>query len=52
MVADAADRDPGGDTGPAFCDAAGAVAAVDAVLLAAFKDGMLGDDIAEIEDAD
>src|SRR5918994_3680026 len=52
MVADATDRDPGGDTGPVFRDAAGAVAAVDAILLAAFKEGMLGDNIAEIEDAD
>jgi hypothetical protein len=52
MVADTADRDSGGNTSPALCDAAGTVAAVDAVLLAAFDDGMLGDDIAEIENAD
>ena len=32
--------------------AAGAVAAIDAVLLSTFKDGMLGDDVAEIEDTD
>src|SRR5262249_37081082 len=32
--------------------AAGAVAAIDAVLLATFQNGMLGDDIAEIENTD
>src|SRR5438105_8707833 len=52
MVADAANDDPARHARLAFCAAAGAVTAIDAVLLATFKDRMLGDDVAQIEDAD
>ena len=52
MVADAANDDPAWCVDLAFRAAAGAVAAIDAVLLSALKNGMLGDDGAEIEDAD
>ena len=52
MIADAANDDPAGHVHLAFRAAARAVSAIDAVLLAAFENGMLGDDGAEIEDAD
>src|SRR6202021_1428866 len=52
MTADAADSDPGGRVHLARLSAAGAVAAIDTVLLSTFEDGMLSDDVAEIEDTD
>src|SRR6202021_787179 len=52
MIADAADSDPGGRVHLARRAAAGAVAAIDTVLLSTFEDGMLSDDVAEIEDTD
>ena len=52
MVADAANGDPARRVGLALRAAAGSVAAIDAVLLSTFENGMLGDDIAEIEDTD
>jgi hypothetical protein len=52
MITDAPNDDAAGCMGFAFCAAAGAVTAIDAVLLSAFENGMLGDDGAEIEDAD
>ena len=52
MIADAADGDPSRRVHLALRAAAGSVAAIDAVLLSTFKDGMLGDDVAEIEDTD
>jgi hypothetical protein len=50
MVTDAADGDPRVHLAPGA--AVGAVAAIDTILLSTFKNGMLGDDVAEIEDAD
>ena len=52
MVADAADGNPGRRVHLALRAAAGSVTAIDAVLLSTFKDGMLGDDGAEIENTD
>ena len=52
MVADAANGDPSRHVHLALRAAAGAVAAIDAVLLSTFENGMLGDDVAEIEDTD
>jgi hypothetical protein len=52
MVADATDGDAGRRVQLALSAAAGAVAAIDAVLLSAFENGMLGDDVAEIKDTD
>ncbi len=52
MITDAANDDPARCVGLAFRAAAGAVTTIDAVLLSAFENGMLGDDGAEIEDAD
>jgi hypothetical protein len=53
MIADAPDGDLVHDTGPVpRAVAAGAVAAIDAILFAALEDGMLGNDVAEVEDAD
>jgi len=52
MVADAANDDPARHARLAFCAAAGAVTAIDAVLLTTFENRMLGDDVAQIEDAD
>ena len=52
MVADAANGDPARQVRLAFRAAAGAVAAIDAVLPSTFENGMLGDDVAEIKDAD
>ena len=52
MIADAANDDPVRHVHLAFRAAAGAVSAIDAVLLSAFENRMLGDDGAEIEDAD
>jgi hypothetical protein len=52
MVADAANDDPARHVRPTFRAAAGAVTAIDAILLSTFENGMLGDDIAVIEDAD
>src|SRR5216684_6690864 len=52
MVADTADGDPGRRVQLVLGAAAGAVAAIDAVLLSTFEDGMFGDDVAEIEDTD
>lgn len=49
MVADAANDDPTRHARLAFCAAAGAVTAIDAVLLATFENRMLGDDVAQIE---
>ena len=43
---------PPATCGPLLRGAAGAVAAIDAILLAAFEDRMFGDDGAEIEDTD
>ena len=52
MVADATDGDAGRRVQLALSAAAGAVAAIDAVLLSAFENGMLGDDVADIKDTD
>ena len=52
MIADAADGNPGHHVNLVLGGAAGAVAVIDAVLLSTFEDGMLGDDVAEIEDTD
>src|SRR5580704_18024111 len=52
MVTDAANDDPARCISLAFRAAAGAVTAIDTVLLSAFENGMLGDDGAEVEDAD
>jgi hypothetical protein len=52
MVADATDDDPGRCVPLALAAAAGTVTGIDAVLLSAFENGMLGDDGAEIEDTD
>jgi hypothetical protein len=52
MVADATDGDAGRRVQLMLGAAAGAVAAIDAVLLSAFENGMLGDDVAEIKDTD
>ncbi len=52
MVADAADDDPGRRVHLTLGAATGAVAAIDAVLLAPFKNRMLGDYGAAIEDTD
>jgi len=52
MVADAANDDSARRVRLAFRTAAGAVTAIDAVLLATFENRMLGNDIAEIEDPD
>ena len=52
MITDAANDDPARCVGLAFRAAAGAVTTIDAVLLSAFENGMLGDDGAEIENAD
>jgi hypothetical protein len=52
MVADAADDDPAHPVFLAFRTAAGAVTAIDPVLLSAFENGMLGNDGAAVEDAD
>lgn len=52
MVADAADGNPGQRVHLTLRAAAGSVAAINAVLLSTFEDGMLGDDGAEIEDTD
>ena len=52
MIARASDGNTRGDPGPsAGAAAAGAMAAIDAVLLATFEHRMLGDNAAEIEDA-
>src|SRR6266576_1904678 len=52
MVTNAADGDPGRCARLALRAATGAVTAIDAVLLATLKDGMLGDDVTEIKDTD
>ena len=53
MIAEPADSDVYRDTGPPpGTVAAGTVAAIDTVLLAAFDDRVLGDDAAKLEDAD
>jgi len=52
MIADAADGDPSRHVHRALRTAAGAVAAIDAVLLSTFENGVFGDNVAEIEDAD
>jgi len=52
MVADAADGNSGRRVHLALRAAAGSVAAINAVLLSTFEDGVLGDDGAEIEDTD
>src|SRR5260221_14342586 len=53
MIADTPDGDLGRDAGPVpRAAAAGAMAAIDTILLAALEDGMLGNDIAEVEDTD
>jgi hypothetical protein len=52
MVTDTANDDPARCGDLAFSAAAGAVPAIDAVLLSPLKDGVLGDDGAQIEDAD
>ena len=53
MFADAADGDAGGNTGPAHrTAAAGTMTAVDAILLSAFEDRVLGNDLAKVEDPD
>ena len=52
MVADAANGNPSRRVHLALRAAAGAVAAIDAVLLSTFENGMLGDDVAEIKDTD
>src|SRR5258708_36490309 len=53
MIAGAPDGDLGRDARPVpRAVAAGAVAAIDAILLAAIEDGMLGNGVAEIEDTD
>lgn len=53
MIADTPDGDPGGDASPQPCAAtAGAMAAIDAILFAPFEDGMLSNDVAEVENAD
>ena len=52
MVTNAADGDPGRCARLALRAATGAVTAIDAVLLTTFENRMLGDDVAQIEDAD
>jgi hypothetical protein len=53
VIADTPDGDLGRDAGPVpRAAAAGAMAAIDTVLLAALKDGMLGNDVVEVEDTD
>ena len=52
MIADAANDDPARYARLALCAAAGAVTAIDAVLLTTFENRMLGDDVAQIDDAD
>ncbi len=53
MVAETTERDARRDAGAAGgTAAAGAVTPVDAILFAAFENGMLGDDAAKFEDAD
>ena len=53
MIADAPDGDLGRDAGSGLgAVAAGAMALVNVILLAAFEDGVFGNDNAEVEDAD
>ena len=53
MIANPSDRDPRCDAGTALHTvAASAVTAIDAVLPPAFEDRMLGNDIAQVDDAD
>ena len=52
MIANPADGNPGRHVDLALRAAAGAVTAINAILLSPFKYRMLGDDGSEIEDTD